>query len=119
MCYSALGRDAEAIALADDLQARLTHDAYARSSLIPVYVAAGKLDAAKKLRDEIYKEGLDLGQQALIDDAFGDHEAALTKLEQVVESHNVHALFLKIDRYSPALRAKPRFHALMQKVGFL
>jgi len=117
LAYAELGRYDDALAVARKLWPKLEN--YARAGLIPVYVLAGRVDEAKTLRDEAYAAGLDLGQQALVDDAFGDHEAALAKLEQVVASHNVHALFLKIDRYSSALRAEPRFHALMQKVGFL
>lgn len=49
----------------------------------------------------------------MMDDALGDIEPALA----AIEAHNVHAMYIKIDRFSPAIRAHPRFQALVKRVG--
>ena len=54
---------------------------------------------------------------AFMDDALGDIDAALAHLEPIVASHNVHALFLKVERFTPRLRSHLRFQALLQRVG--
>jgi serine/threonine-protein kinase len=113
LAYADLARYDDAVRVADKIRPHLGR--YACSGLVPIYLAAGRTADAKTLRDEVMP-GLDLGEQAVIDDAFGDLDAALTKLERTVESHNVHARFLKIERYSGALRSRPRFQALMRTV---
>lgn len=117
LSYAEMARFADAIALAERMRAAKV-DNYVLAGLVPAYVMAGRIEDAKTIRAQI-GAGTDLGLLAVMDDALGDAEGALTKLEQVVASHNIHAIFLKMERYSPQLRSHPRFQALLRTVGFV
>ena len=114
--YFEMARLKDAVALADTLRAAKIDD-YGLAFLVEIYVAVGRVDDAKAIRAEIGdRAGGDAA--AAMADALGDTETALTKLEQLVDTHNGAALFLNIGRLSTRLRSTPRFQALRAKVGF-
>ena len=85
--------------------------------LAKTYAQAGHRDRALAIKAEVYGQAEPISQ-ATIDDVLGDIDAALDKLEAVVDGHNLSACFLKIRRFSPQLRSHPRFQALLKRVGF-
>ena len=112
--YAELARYDDALEIAD--QFLDTDDPYLRAALVSIYVLAGDLAQARAMRAQIgARAGAEAG--ALMDDALGDVDAALDGLERCVAGHFVEALYLKIERFTPALRSHPRFQALMAKVG--
>ena len=114
LAYAEMTRLADANALADRIRATKP-DNYALASLVPIYMMTGRVEDAKAIRAQIGDQTA-LEALAIMDDAVGEIDAALTKLEQVVASHNIHALFLRIERLSPLLRSNPRFQKLLQTV---
>jgi len=116
LAYFEMGHIDEALALADKLRAAKMND-YALAGIVKIYVATGRIDDAKAIRDRVGdKTGLDVA--AHMADALGDIDGALSKLEKLSETHSQPVLFLKIERYSTQLRSTPRFQALLKKVGF-
>jgi len=113
--YAEMARFDDALRIADQIAPKL--DPYALSSFVGVYAMAGRIAQAKATRANI-EDKVDLGTRAYMADALGETDAALGFLEQVVAGHNVMALFLKVERYSPQLRSHPRFQALLKTVGF-
>jgi len=89
---------------------------YSVARLVRAYAMAGRRDRAVELRNELYDKVKPMSQAAM-DDALGDVDSALGKLEAVVDGHNLLACFLKIRRFSPQLRSHPRFQALLKRVG--
>jgi len=117
--YAELARYAEAIEVADRVMAmpRGDDEAHQIARLAKQYVMAGRRDKALAVKTAVYEQAPPIAQ-AGIDDALGDIDAALVKLEAIVDGHNLAACFLKIRRFSPQLRSHPRFQALMKRVGF-
>jgi eukaryotic-like serine/threonine-protein kinase len=115
VAYADMARFDDGVRAADQLRAKL--EPYEQAVLVGVYKMAGRNDQARALADKIRVEA-GPGGEALIADALGETERTLTVLEQLVASHNIHAIFLRIDRYSPEVRAHPRFQVLLKQVGF-
>ena len=118
VAYAELARFDEAIATADRVLAmpKRHGNEYDVAFLVSAYVLAGKREQALALRAEI-NDKLGPFQQAMLHDALGEIDEALPKLEATVESRNIHALFINIERFSSTLRAQPRFQALVKRVG--
>jgi tetratricopeptide (TPR) repeat protein len=115
--YAEMARFDDALRVTETLRAKGLDD-YSLSWLVMVYAMAGKIDEARALRDRLYAS-VDLGQRSLMDDILGDREAALKAIETIVDTHNLYAIFLKIEQYTPQLRSDPRFQALLRRVGFV
>jgi tetratricopeptide (TPR) repeat protein len=113
--YAEMARFDDAVRAADRLRDKLTP--YQLSMTVSVYKMAGKNDEAKALADAIRTDAGRAGE-AQIADALGETDRTLELLEQLVDSHNIEAMFLRIQRYSAATRAHPRFQALLKRVGF-
>jgi tetratricopeptide (TPR) repeat protein len=113
--YLEMSRRDQAVTIADRLRDEANN--YVLAGIVPVYALAGRVDVARALRDKIGTD-VDLGVQAVMADGLGELDKALDILERVVESHNIHAIFLQVERYSPQLQAHPRFQALLRRVGF-
>jgi tetratricopeptide (TPR) repeat protein len=114
LAYAELARFDEALATVE--QGINPNDPYMTSIAVAVLALCGQRDRAVALRKEL-GERAGPGATALMDDALGNIDAALTNLEKVVDEHHLEALYLKIQRYSPMLRSQPRFQALMKRVG--
>jgi tetratricopeptide (TPR) repeat protein len=115
LAYAEMARFEDAVRVADQLRPKL--EAYELGELVSAYKMAGRNDQAIELASSIRgKAGA--GADAMISDALGDTDRALTELEEIVASHNIHAMFLRIERFSPALRAHPRFQKLLATIGF-
>jgi tetratricopeptide (TPR) repeat protein len=115
LTYAEMARYDDALRIAEDL--RPVVDSYTLAGLVPVYVMAGRTDEARSIRDRIRNE-VALGIQAIMADALGEIEHALDLLERVVAAHNIHALFIKVERFSTRLRSEPRFQKLLATVNF-
>ena len=116
--YAELARSSDALAIAD--RVRASRNPYALAWVCTVYVAAGDRARAETLLREIEQPENDPGPYALAlaRDALGDTEGALPLLERVVSTHNLDALYLKVERFSPTTRSHPRFQALLRTVAF-
>jgi tetratricopeptide (TPR) repeat protein len=114
LSYAELARFDEAVQTIERVGDR---EDVARGNFVVVYALAGKYDKASALRTQI-GDGGGLMMSAQMDDALGKPEAALARLEKIVERHTIAAMFLKIERFTPQLRAHPGFQALMKKTGF-
>jgi len=112
--YAELARFQEALALAE--QGIDMSDPYTTAIAVPVLVLCSQRDRAVTLRKQL-GESAGAGATAIMDDALGNIDAALTNVERVVNEHHAEALLLKIQRYTPTLRSQPRFQLLMKKVG--
>ncbi|HEX2639928.1 MAG TPA: winged helix-turn-helix domain-containing protein [Pyrinomonadaceae bacterium] len=55
---------------------------------------------------------------AMVFNGLGDANAALDHLEDAARRHDVRLILLKVEHKWDALRAEPRFEALMRRVGF-
>jgi tetratricopeptide (TPR) repeat protein len=115
LAYVEMARAEDAVKLADKL--RDSADNYVLSGVVPIYARTGRSDVARELRDKIGVD-VDLGMQAMMADGLGEVDKALEMLERLIASHNIHAIFLKVERYSPQLQAHPRFQTLLKTVGF-
>ncbi|HEX5061851.1 MAG TPA: serine/threonine-protein kinase [Kofleriaceae bacterium] len=115
LAYVELARFDDAFRVAETLRPYVDDDNLA--VLLPVYLAAGKTDVVKAIREKL-GDNIDFMVGAALAEANGDLEGSLTLLEQMVASHNIGALFLKVERYSPQMRSHPRFQALLKQVGF-
>jgi tRNA A-37 threonylcarbamoyl transferase component Bud32/tetratricopeptide (TPR) repeat protein len=114
LTYAEMARYDDALRIAEEL--RPVVDPYTLGGLVPVYVLAGRVEQARTIRERI-KDQVALGVQVIMADALGETEVALDLLERVVASHNIHALFIKVERFSTRLRSEPRFQRLLATVG--
>ncbi|HUS27484.1 MAG TPA: protein kinase [Kofleriaceae bacterium] len=115
LTYAEMARYDDALRIAEEL--RPVVDPYTLGGLVPVYVLAGRVDHARTIRDRI-KDQVAMGIQVIMADALGETDVALDLLERVVASHNIHALFMRVERFSTRLRSEPRFQKLIATLGF-
>ncbi|HUS27485.1 MAG TPA: protein kinase [Kofleriaceae bacterium] len=113
--YGEMARFDDAVRVANELRPNLTP--YDLAAFVSTYKLAGRNADAAALATSI-REDVDLGAKAMIADALGDTDETLRIVEQMVASHNIYAMFLRIERFSPTVRAHPRFQALLKTVGF-
>lgn len=82
----------------------------------------GRTDEAAAILESLAAQARDTWvppyHMALIEAALGQHDAALARLESSVAVRDVRIVYLKIDPAWDGLRADPRFHSLMRRVGF-
>jgi len=90
--------------------------------LASALIATGDLAEAEQLRGELqtlsaatYVPGT---SRAAISNALGDHDEALDLLELAFEQRDVRMTFLNFDARWNNLRSRPRFQALMDRMGF-
>jgi len=116
LSYVEMSQFPEALALAVRLRA-VTEDPYLLATVVSAYVTAGRLDDARAIVEEVKPTGHPY-LTAIALDAIGDTAGALPLLERIVDEHSDRAVYLKIERFSAALRSTPRFQALLARVGF-
>jgi DNA-binding winged helix-turn-helix (wHTH) protein len=92
------------------------------AALAPVLVATGNRAGAEQLREELKVLSdttyVPAAGRAAISNALGAHDEALDLLELAYEQRDVHMAFLKTDTRWNNLRSRPRFAALMDRMGF-
>ena len=71
----------------------------------------------KHLEIEAQRRFVSPVELASIYTALGDHEKALTLLENALQQHNVRLLFIHQGHEFDALRNSPRFTHILQAVG--
>lgn len=90
--------------------------------LAPALIASGDRIGAEQLRDELRARSettfVPGASRAAISTALGDHEEALDLLELAFAQRDVRMTFLNTDRRWNPLRGRPRFEALMDRLGF-
>jgi len=92
------------------------------AALAPALVAIGNRAGAERLREELRTLSetafVPAASRAAVSNALGDHDEALDLLELAIEQRDVRMTFLKIDARWNNLRGKPRFEALIGRLGF-
>jgi tetratricopeptide (TPR) repeat protein len=114
--HAEMARFADAIALADRVQAATT-STYVLAQLVPALVMAGETERAREIVARLTEQDTAYNRAVALD-AIGDVDAALGLIEQLVDRHNFFAVLLKITRFSPGLRSHARFQAVLTRVGF-
>jgi serine/threonine-protein kinase len=88
----------------------------------PALVATGDRAGAEQLRAELRTLAettyVPSTSRAAISNALGAHDEALDLLELAYEQRDVRMTFLKVDARWNNLRSRPRFEALMDRMGF-
>ena len=83
----------------------------------------GNKDEARKILVRLLtlakQAPVDPGLLALIYVGFGQHQEALTLLEQAYRGHSSMMTWLRVDARFDAIRQEPRFQALMRSVGLI
>src|SRR6185312_9779767 len=92
------------------------------AALAPALVAIGNRAGAERLREELRTLSetafVPAASRAAVSNALGEHDEALDLLELAIEQRDVRMTFLKIDARWNNLRGKPRFEALIGRLGF-
>lgn len=111
-----------AVAILEQATELAGRNSHVLAALGPALVAAGDRAGAKALRDELralsettYVPGT---SRATISNALGNEDEALDLLELALVQRDVRMSFLKIDARWNNLRGRPRFEALMERLGF-
>lgn len=90
--------------------------------LAQALIGIGNRAAAERLREELETLSgttyVPCSSRAAISNALGDHDEALDLLELACDQRDVRMTFLKVDARWNNLRSRPRFAALMERMGF-
>lgn len=115
--YEFKGMHAEAIATCK--KADVSSDTEAMRRCGSVYALGGRRAEARDLLNRLLaKSYVSPYHLAALYDALGDQNEALRWLVRAIETRPPEMCFLKVEPFSPALRADPRFHDLVQRMNF-
>jgi serine/threonine protein kinase len=127
LTYNMLGRiyglkrmDAEALQ-AFDKASELGGSLVVRATVGYTLATAGKREEARKILDELTTRAaqgyVPPSNFALVHLGLGEHEQALDRLEEAVETRDMLLTFLTVEPRWAGLARQPRFRAVLNKVG--
>ncbi len=117
-----LGRTGEAVSSLRRAMELSGGSGITRAALAHALAGAGRVGEARRLLQELTAAGEDGSYQpsfeiAKVHLALGDEEAALDRLERAYEERSHSMAFLEVDPQLAALRSRPRFRRLVERVG--